>query len=180
MRREHNREFVAHHEAAHAVVARHLGVPCLGIMMFRTDDKGSAGALTQSAAHNAGDSRDEQIEGSKRDGIVALAGPSANVRFAGRSMRSTGAGSDIAVAKNAALRVACLLAGYSVSKNGGSLKVDADVLERADVIVREWQDEAENLVSEHWPKIERVAQVLLTADLIAETDLDRLISGVHR
>ncbi len=92
-------------------------------------------------------------------------------------MRSSGAGSDIGVAKNAALLVACLLAGYDVPKDGGSLNVDADVLESADAIFRNWQDEADQMVLKHWAKIERVAQILLTADLLTETELDQLIAA---
>ena len=74
-RKQRARAIVAHHEAAHAVIARCLGVPCLGIFMFPTDESGSAGALTKSAAHDAGERLEQRLDGLRRDGLVALAGP---------------------------------------------------------------------------------------------------------
>jgi hypothetical protein len=173
-----NREYLAHHEAAHAVIARMLGVPCLGILMFPTDDSNNAGALVQSAAFHA--DVGGRLGGLKKDALVWLAGPVANVRLSGDPKHfSIGAKSDLKAAQDAALKAALLSSGVDLPWGPESfdLEVDSKTIKQANSVLKDWRVEAEQLVCEHWPKIERVARALLTADMLVEAEVDRLIAG---
>jgi hypothetical protein len=57
------------------------------------------------------------------------------------------------------------------------IAVDSQIVEQANWILSDWRTEAEGLVSEHWPNIQRVAAALLTANMLAEVELDRLIAA---
>ena len=144
-----------------AEVARKLGQSCVAIMMFPTDAEGSAGALTTSAAHHAGETVEERIEGLNCDARVNLAGPIANVRYSGRAKRLyDGTDDDFKRAQNAALSISLLMAGRSLPQPNTSMRieVDATVVEQANSILSDIMAETESLVSENWPVIERVAR----------------------
>jgi ATP-dependent Zn protease len=170
---------ISYHEAAHAVIARKLGQSCLGIMMFPTDSQSNAGALTSSAAYHSGGTVEERIEGLKCDARVSLAGPIANVLHSGREeLLYDGTGGDFEHARNAALSIVLLMAGHPLPQHECAFQIEVDivVIEQADSILSAIMAETKSLVSENWSAIERVAKVLLTADLVTEVELDGLIA----
>jgi hypothetical protein len=169
----------SYHEAAHAVVARKLGQSCIGIMMFPTDPQSNACALTGLAAYHSGGTVDERIEGLKCDARISLAGPIANVLYSGCEKRLyDGTGGDFEHARSDAASIALLMAGHPLPQHHNDLQIDVDVavLEQANSILSAIMAETKSLVSENWSAIERVANVLLTADLMTEVELDRLIA----
>jgi hypothetical protein len=169
----------SYHEAAHAVVARKLGQSCIGIMMFPTDPQSNACTLTGSAAYHSGGTVDERIEGLKCDARISLAGPIANVLYSGREKRLyDGTGGDFEHARSDAASIALLMAGHPLPQHHNDLQIEVDVavLEQANSILSAIMAETKSLVSENWSAIERVANVLLTADLMTEVELDRLIA----
>jgi ATP-dependent Zn protease len=171
-------ELIAFHEAAHAVIARVLGIPCLGIMMFSTGE-GAAGALTQSAAHSSrNDTIEEQIRGLKNDAKVSLAGPIANVLHSGKATRLyDGTQSDFNTARNATLSIAMLVAGLALPESGATMEVEVDgaIIDHAIDLLSKIKAETETLVSDNWRTIHRVAQALMETSLMTEAELDRLI-----
>jgi hypothetical protein len=93
---------------------------------------------------------------------------------------SLGADSDMEVAQNAALKTALLLSGYDLPHGAHeriALEVEPKTVDKANSILNTWHTEAEQLVSRSWLKIESVASLLLTADLISEAELDHLIAA---
>ncbi len=127
--RKQQRKLIAHHEAAHAVVTRKLGLNCPAICMFATDKSGQAVAFSQSAAHYADKSSIEaRIEGLKRDVMVHLAGPIANVAYSGKTKQfDIGTESDIEAARNATYVIALLRAGREVPGPGECETITLDV-----------------------------------------------------
>jgi hypothetical protein len=169
----------SYHEAAHAVVARKLGQSCIGIMMFPTDPQSNACALTGSAAYHSGGTVDERIEGLKCDARISLAGPIANVLYSGCEKRLyDGTGGDFEHARSDAASIALLMAGHPLPQHHNDLQIEVDVavFEQANSILSAIMAETKSLVSENWSAIKRVANVLLTADLMTEVELDRLIA----
>jgi ATP-dependent Zn protease len=105
------RKVVAYHEAGHAVIARKLGITVEHISMCPPDERGVAGALTQSAGH-----KNRDIEGFKADATVALAGPIAQVQmFPGTPQEHE---DDEMTAKNAAVIIAHIKAGLPIPGAG--------------------------------------------------------------
>jgi ATP-dependent Zn protease len=173
------RELIAFHEAAHAVVARKLGLVCFKIAMFPIDDRGTAGTQTSSEAHAADLTSEAKIAGLAKDAKVALAGPIANMIHTGqpRSLLK-GTDRDVEVAHHAIANIALLKAGPSptVRARSASLHVDAEMLKQANALLKQFASETETLVRENWASIERVAAVLVTKDLVDAAELDQLIA----
>jgi hypothetical protein len=116
------------------------------------------------------------LEGLKSDGLVALAGPIANVRFSGKTKdRQLGAESDMGVAQNAAIKAALLQSGFEVPYGDATVEIEGETVEQANSLLRSWQKEAEQIVSQHWSTIEAVATALMSTDLLNERDLDRIV-----
>jgi hypothetical protein len=172
------REAMAFHEAAHAVIARTLGLSCAGIAMFPISDSGRGSAMTRSAAYLGGDSIDDQIAGLRLDIQVALAGPAANARYSGDPNKFfDGAGDDFANAQSAAIKIALLKAGYDLPRYHDDINVEIDgaMVEEANAVLVELKTEVEARIEENWPLIERVAMQLMKVDLLAEADIDGLM-----
>lgn len=172
------REIMAFHEAAHAVVARTLGLSCAGIAMFPTSASGSGSAMTRSAAYFGGDSIDDQIAGLKLDIQVALAGPAANARYSGNPKKFfDGASDDFANAQSAAIKIALLKAGYDLPRyhDDMNVEIDGSIVDEANAVLVELKGEVEARIEENWPSIERVAMELMKVDLLAEADIDALM-----
>jgi hypothetical protein len=149
--------------------------------MFPPDERGKAGAHTESAAFHSDAAIPARIEGFKKDVIVALAGPIANVKYSGSSKSfRVGAADDIERAKDDANIIALLEAGHDLPHpilETFNIKVDSSDLEHANDLFETMKAEAELLVTRFWPTIERVAEALMTRDLITEAELDSLIDA---
>jgi hypothetical protein len=94
--------------------------------MFASDERGVAGAFTSSGGHHSGPSTEERISGLRKDAIVKLAGPAANVRFARKKNFSEGADDDIKAARNFALTIALLQSGHALPHHHDGLIVEVD------------------------------------------------------
>ncbi len=151
------RNMVAHHEAAHAVIARRLGCECPHIAMFSMDEMGMAGAVTSSASYLAGDNVQARILGLEIDAKIALAGPHSNLRLRARARDFfMGAGLDIELARAACGQISILLAGRDVSRDSLELdltdddaKVANEVLNRLNMETRQL-DRNEQARSSNW------------------------------
>jgi hypothetical protein len=177
---------LAYHEASHAVAARVQGVEVVSVLMFQTDENTRSSILSRSAAHDA-EQQDtaSRIVGLEIDIRVSLAGPVGDelhrkARSQSRAMRD-GAADDVASSQNLAFLVALLMAGEHVPQVPHGRRMDIEVssafIESANVIQRRLRDETKVLLTEHWPAIERVAQALMTCNLLDQVELDRLIAG---
>jgi len=87
---------------------------------------------------------------------------------------------DIANSHNLVLQVALLTAGEPVPvlqpDEQAEIEVDRDVVENANAILRRLTEETRALLTEHWAAVERVAQALMSCDLLGQAELDRLIA----
>ena len=177
---------LAYHEASHAVAARVQGVDVVSVLMFQTDAKTRSSILSRSAAHDAEQQGTaSRIAGLEIDIWVSLAGPVGDelrrkARFQRRAMRDD-AKDDVARSQKLALRIALLMAGEHAPQVPHGEEIDIDVssafIESANAILRRLRDETKALLTEHWPAIERVAQTLMTCNLLDQAELDRLIAG---
>ena len=176
----------AYHEASHAVAARMQGVEVVSVLMFQTDENTRSSILSRSAAHDA-EQQDtaSRIAGLEIDIRVSLAGPVGDelhreARTQSRVMRD-GAADDVANSQNLAFLVAMLMAGEHVPQVPHGERTDMEAssafIESANAILRRLRDETKVLLTEHWPAIERVAQALITRNLLDQVELDRLIAG---
>jgi hypothetical protein len=61
----------------------------------------------------------------------------------------------------------------------GSFTIDLNAAQQAcaNDLLEQCRDAATNLVKEHWSAIERVAQALMTRDVLYQDELDQLIEG---
>jgi hypothetical protein len=79
-----------------------------------------------------------------------------------------------------ALFVALLMAGEHVPQVPHGERMDIEVsstfIESANAILRRPREETKVFLTEHWPAIERVAQALMTCNLLDQVELDRLIA----
>jgi hypothetical protein len=147
------RDIMAHHEAAHAVIARVLGVEVLGVAMFPTDDVGLAGALTRSASYYSGADTAARIAGLEIDIKVALAGPVANAQNKKGSLsrfRKQGEVDDIKRSNSMAVVIAMLTAGETLPHHHDGLRitVEAAIIESANAILARLRAETEALLVE--------------------------------
>jgi cell division protease FtsH len=173
------RKLLAHHEAAHAVVARALGVEVLCITMFDVDGESAADTQTMSASYQARDrDSDEFIRSLETDAKVSLAGPIANVIHANDpKSKSNGTETDWRKAQDAVLSITLLKAGYDRSQLYPNFpEIDAATLQQTNALLKQFADETESLVRDLWPTIEWVAQVLIQKEWIDGAELDRLIA----
>jgi len=172
----------AYHEASHAVIARVLGVEVLGVAMFPTDDVNRAGALTYSASYYSGTDKAARIAGLEIDIKIGLAGPITDARHSkGRPSRSMkhGAADDIARSRSMAAEIALLMAGEQLPQHHDAMQITVTpaLIETANAILARLQTETEALLTQHWPAVKRVAQALMTCNLLDQAELDRLIAG---
>jgi hypothetical protein len=183
--RQKLRAMMAYHEASHAVVARVLGIECQGVLMFSPEGGAASGALTSSAAYLARDAdQAAQLIALGKDITVAYAGPCGERKHRRPSKKYPDQWkSDYETAQTMAACAALVATGVdylSLARNpDGSVNLDlsADQIAYTNDLMRQCRDAAIELVDEYWPAIERVAQALMTCDLLDQADLDRLIAS---
>jgi ATP-dependent Zn protease len=172
-----NRALKAHHEAAHAVIARYLNVGCVGIFMFPAEPGAAASAMTQSAAYHAGDTIEQKLAGIRHDALISFAGPIANVLFTGKpSAISIGVEDDLTNIRSHAARIVLMKSGRPAPTATTTIGVDAEMVDAINETVETLKNEAHALVKERWPAIEAVAAALMETDLMDEATLDRIIA----
>jgi hypothetical protein len=71
------------------------------------------------------------------------------------------------------------MAGEPLAQHHGGMQITVTpaIIESANAILARLQAETEALLAERWPAVERVAQALMTCDLLDQAELDRLIAG---
>ena len=151
--------------------------------MFQTDERTPASVLSQSAGHHARPGTASRAAAFEIDIRVALAGPVGDALHSkDRFRRMKGVMTDdIATANSLALRVALLMAGEPEPEvppgDWAEIEVDPLIVESANVILRRLGEETKALLTKHWAAVERVAQALMTCDLLDQAELDRLIGA---
>jgi hypothetical protein len=176
------REIASHHEAAHAVIARVQGVEVVGVLMFRTDETTPSSVFSRSAAYHAGADTAARIAGLEMEIRIALAGPIANALYGkDRSSRKVKESEidDRARSDSMAVEIALLMAGKPIPQHhdGIQLTVDRTIIESANVVITRLWEETKALLVEHWPAVQRVAEALMTCDLLDQAELDRLMQN---
>ena len=174
------RDLVAYHEAGHAVAARVLGVEIVAATMFGLEDTAAAGVLTYSACYHGGADTAERIVGLETDIRILAAGPIASELYGKCSRRRLrdAATDDIRKSQSMVVEIALLIAGKSLPQHhdGMTVELDGTAIESANAIyARLWTETKASLI-EHWPKVERVAQALMTSDMLDQTQLDRIMA----
>ena len=164
------------HEAAHAIVARKLGIAVTHVDL-RTD---VPHALTASAVDLAKSSDvAEQIAAYENNAKVALAGRAANVRedpdepvfnlFADRNV-------DVTNAATAIYNVIRLKVGQPPLQQSMAVNIDKATARMMIEVYRRLVQETAGLVDQHWASIERVAKHLERHGHIdSQVELDDLI-----
>lgn len=174
---------IAWHEAFHAVTARMQGIEVVSVLMFRTDESTPASTFSRSAAYDAKRDTTSRIAALEIDIRVALAGPVGDALYSkgrpqSRKMRE-GATDDIARSQSLAIHIALLMAGEAVPElppgERAELEVSLAIVESANAILRRLREETKAFLTEHWAAVERVAQALMTCNLLDQAELDRLI-----
>jgi hypothetical protein len=180
-----NRKRISFHEAAHAVARRMQGGEVIAVMMFHTDENTPASTFGDCAAFHAKQDAASLIAALESDIRVSLAGPVGDELYSkGRSLSRKmrdGATDDDEQSLNCAVRVAMLIADEPIPEILPGERVTVDIneatFENAHTILRRLRKETKILLTEHWPAIERVAEVLMTSDIMYRDELDRLIAG---
>lgn len=144
-------ELTAIHEAGHATVARRLGVCCGGatLMVEAGSVLSSRGYGAYAVVHDRNSDAETRI-------IIALAGPVAENRYAGRPGVTLPDGAD----HLDWTRVARLVSRYGLSAAG------LDQLRRR----------TRRLVKQHWAAITKVADALLKHQVLTASDIDDLVA----
>ena len=106
---------------------------------------------------------------------VAFAGPLARVTRFPDDPPLDPQEDDIQDAQRWATAIALLLAGQSPFEPANVS--DPAIIAVANQRLARLQRNAEALVADYWPAIERVAEALITRDLMEEAELDRLIAA---
>jgi hypothetical protein len=147
---------LAHHEAAHAVVAAVLGVPCTRVRVMRVERGGAAGWTGATSYSNAPVSAYGLA-------LIAAAGEHGELRHlkvTGRLTPGTSAAARSDHDRDTAIR-ACAALGFRIVLQG---RPPADPDQGA--TWTEVSNEARDLVAEHWAAVRSVAAALLaTRDL---------------
>jgi hypothetical protein len=170
-------ELRAYHEAGHAVVARVLGVSVTHVTILSTKDDNSGAAQTRSAAWLARDTgAPARIAALRKDALVALAGPHAQVRHRPQTniKRATSKEwkDDIANVMNAL----GLAAGHAGSRPlAASDRIPPELIPEVQCLWSQVEPESQKMVEEYWPAIERVAKALLTHRVLHQGEVDALI-----
>lgn len=172
-----NRRTLAFHEAGHAVVARLLKAPVNFVAMFATDATTKSVVQTRSEAYYASSEIGAKVTGFEKDIKIMLAGSFAQ-QIARRG--SAGHADDLAQAKNMSLSIAMLRAGEELPPSGvkATIAIDTSILDESKILLKTLCEETRALLAENWPAVERVAQALMTRDILDQDDLDRLITDV--
>jgi len=191
----------AYHEAGHAVVGEATGPGCVESLTIQVDNEEALkGAVTFSDLSedlcefiefpwpNDPDILAELRECADAEIMRTLGGPLAEERFTG-SWNQKGASSDLRDIFD--LVVAAYPEDMDLTGGGWSLTCrfapDMDLSVRK---VRElWEDDTQNILTEHWSWVEAVAQAALDGDgnltgdeirSLRPADLARIVDGQHR
>jgi hypothetical protein len=195
----HNRADTAYHEASHAVAARvqNIKCDCVAINLdkiiehqeIRIDNKlfvfAGAAVINSTAklAHDSGADQATQLTAIRKDLIVGLAGPYGEQKHRPLKDRRTlkkrfdGWKNDLEIARLYAYLAALVATGVALPSEGDTIRINTDLLPYADDFFQQCNDAVADLVDKYWPAIERVAQALMTCDLLDQAELDRLIAN---
>jgi hypothetical protein len=166
------RMIMAYHEASHAVIARVQGIECLCVVMFSPVDGLAAGTRTPISTYRDADQFRKSI-------IVTLAGPCGEMKHRNKPWSRKYLKrwqSDYENARTAARQAALIATGVDPG-SVGSIQPTTEQIAYCNDLLLDCLDTARNLVNEHWLAIGRVAQTLMTCDLLDQIDLDHLIIG---
>jgi hypothetical protein len=173
------------HEAAHAVVARKLGLAVPHVTIRRSGD--GAHAMHASAAYFARNADvATRIEALEKDAIVAQAGFTANAYECQHPVEAPDlfdveedADRDTINTRSIIHKMACLQTGQSFSDVDGQVTIDAGMISAMHTIYCRVIDKAYALVDQHWRTILRVAKHLERhGDIDGQATLDDLIERV--
>jgi hypothetical protein len=168
---------IAHHEAGHAVIARVLGLDVV-YATLRSLNGGLGDVLRVSAAHRAPD----DLEALKKDAIVSLAGPMAQLRYQPlsqgaqqRAWKDGGWQADRRDAENSLVML--LLRQHDEPVVLGHCVLEGERAEEFCQLFNGTRAKTADLVKENWPAIGRVAVALLGADRpLSQDEVDALIA----
>ncbi|MFL4496506.1 hypothetical protein ACJ6WD_35490 [Streptomyces sp. VTCC 41912] len=168
---EQIRAGLAHHEAAHAVVAAVLGVPCTRVRVMRVVRETGAGWTGATSYENAPVSAYGLA-------LIAAAGEHGELHHLEAAGLLTGATARTACAahdRDTAISAAASL-GFTITLDGPP-PADPD----AGATWTEVSEEARGLVAEQWPAVHAVAAALLAApDLTITGDDVAALVAAHR
>jgi hypothetical protein len=190
MRKSQFQKTVAHHEAGHAVVARLLGVEIAqafgsdGKRLKQTHHSGDAhgNVVTRSAAYVARGTPGFRA-GLKADAMVALAGIAAQNRYRPQSTQFTDQTGewegDLKTAWFSALRY-CVDHGDGTTDWKYDHSANTPLPAEVQPTVDNWLAEVTKMVEDNWPKVERVAGLLLKHSDATQDDIDAAIAEPAR
>jgi hypothetical protein len=178
--RKDRRDLTAYHEAGHAVVARLQGVEIDAVMMFGFEKTADATVLISDRPISS--DMTERIAGIETAIRTGLAGPIASRLYGKAPSRKIEfiASDDVKQAHSMAVEFALLIAGVPIPpppRDNMVFELDHTTIESANTTITRLQAETKTLLVEHWLKVARVAQALLTCDMLDQTQLDRIMAG---
>jgi hypothetical protein len=168
------------HEAAHAVVARKLGLAVPHV----TIRKGCAHALSESASYLAQDADvATRIVALEKDAMVQQAGFDANAHDYPYPVEAPDlfdvaddADTDTINTRDIIYKIFCLQTGRPFNGSGEDITVGRDVMSAMNEIYKQVIHKTYVLVDQNWPTILRVAKHLERhGDIDDQASLDRLI-----
>jgi hypothetical protein len=156
-------------------VARKLGVGVFYVTLLPIDGQVAA-ARTYSAAYRARDADvSALVAGLEADAKVSFAGMLAQARY--RATKSRGGwDDDIENARSCAAKIVLLLDGMKLPE--GEITLTPTQFTEANAVLERLHEEADTLVEESWPAIERVAEALLARRALFPNEVDALIAGM--
>ncbi|MGA2313226.1 MAG: hypothetical protein ABSF87_12785 [Xanthobacteraceae bacterium] len=178
------RPIKAIHEAAHAVIARKLGIEAHFVSM-RSTAHGNLGAVDTDSAYWLAKGLDipGQIVAYENGAKVAPAGLSAQARLYPDSVSAgiVETEGDIATAQSIARTIVWIRAGNVLPDDDQTeVLLSTAMLHDAQDVYERLINETHALVDTNWPAIGRVANHLESHDRIDQTELDRLIAVAER
>jgi len=173
---------LAIHEAAHAVVARALGVAVTHVTLFPTRPDQNATVQTRAATFLARNSSMAAVQSANaKDARIALAGNIAERRYRPNdksAKQGVGAEGDAKRAAVMAQMHVLVGAGLCDLANPPSEPIDVtpEQNDAAGVLLRQWWDETAELVDLNWRTIRHVAKALRQRRFLDAEALDQLIA----
>jgi hypothetical protein len=170
---QRDRTVRAFHEAGHAVVARLLGVQITeAIVRFRPVRYFHV--QTRSAGHVARGTPDFR-KGLEADIQVSLAGHIAQKVHRPQSYREHQTADDVQAAGQAAIRY-CLEPGNGEHEDGKCFRFEGKLPPEATELLSRLHKPTVKLITENWPKVERVAGAFLERSELTQADIDAIMA----